>query len=114
MPSGYSTFGQVSEHRGHGKVHLAIESDTGVAKGFSGAAVWSADYQAVIGIVLEANSGKGDAQALTFRRPLKTSPYLENMVNTFRQHVPFIEDDRILHDDMHKAEKFLKAVALPE
>jgi histidine ammonia-lyase len=54
------------------------------------------------------------SQALTFRRPLKTSPYLENMVNTFRQHVPFIEDDRILHDDMHKAEKFLKAVGLPE
>jgi histidine ammonia-lyase len=53
------------------------------------------------------------AQALTFRRPLKTSPYLENLVNTFRRRVPFIEDDRILHDDMIRAEKFLKDPDLP-
>jgi histidine ammonia-lyase len=54
------------------------------------------------------------AQALTFRRPLKTSPDLEKMVNTFRQIVPFIEDDRILHDDIVRAEKFLKTLELPE
>lgn len=48
------------------------------------------------------------AQALTFRRPLKTSPVLESFVNTFRQHVPFIEDDRVLHNDIRKAEEFLK------
>jgi histidine ammonia-lyase len=48
------------------------------------------------------------AQALTFRRPRKTSPYLETVVNNFRQYIPFIEDDRVLHDDMVKAEKFLK------
>lgn len=54
------------------------------------------------------------AQALTFRRPLKTSPGLENLVDTFRQIVPFIEDDRILHDDILRAEKFLKTVNLPQ
>lgn len=48
------------------------------------------------------------AQALHFRRPLKSSPVLEEFVNTFRQVVPFIETDRLLHDDMLKAEKFLK------
>jgi histidine ammonia-lyase len=53
------------------------------------------------------------SQALTFRRPLRTSPYLENLVDTFRQTVPFIEDDRVLHDDIHRAEKFLKALELP-
>jgi histidine ammonia-lyase len=53
------------------------------------------------------------AQALTFRRPLKTSPYLEKLVDTFRQTVPFIEDDRILHHDIQKAEKFLKELELP-
>jgi histidine ammonia-lyase len=53
------------------------------------------------------------AQALTFRRPLHTSPYLEELVNTFRRTVPFIEDDRVLHDDIQNAEKFLKALALP-
>jgi histidine ammonia-lyase len=54
------------------------------------------------------------AQALTFRRPLKTSPALEKMVNTFRQIVPFIEDDRILHDDIVRAETFLKTLELPQ
>jgi histidine ammonia-lyase len=53
------------------------------------------------------------AQALTFRRPLKTSPSLEKLVHTFRQAVPFIEDDRILHDDIQNAEKFLKQIELP-
>ncbi|MFZ1807112.1 MAG: histidine ammonia-lyase [Cyclobacteriaceae bacterium] len=48
------------------------------------------------------------AQALEFRRPLKTSPILEELVDTFRATVPFIETDRLLHNDMVKAEKFLK------
>ncbi|WP_127502361.1 trypsin-like peptidase domain-containing protein [Actinoplanes solisilvae] len=77
MPSGYSTHGRVSGHRGHGKVHLATESDSPVAKGFSGAAVWSPDYQAVVGIVLEAQNGKGDAQALTFRHADDRLPALK-------------------------------------
>ncbi len=53
------------------------------------------------------------AQALTFRRPLHTSPYLENLVDTFRQSVPFIEDDRVLHEDIARAEKFLKTLEIP-
>lgn len=48
------------------------------------------------------------AQALAFRRPLRTSPFLEAFVDNFRQHVPFIEDDRVLHQDIEKAEEFLK------
>lgn len=48
------------------------------------------------------------AQALEFRRPLKTSPILEEFIHTFRAAVPFIETDRLLHEDMVKAEKFLK------
>ena len=47
-------------------------------------------------------------QAITFRRPLKTSPYLEGFMNTFRAVVPFIEDDRMLYQDIQKAEQFLK------
>ena len=54
------------------------------------------------------------AQALVFRRPLHTSPYLENLVDTFRRSVPFIEDDRVLHDDIRLAENFVKALELPE
>ena len=48
------------------------------------------------------------AQALQFRRPLKTSSKLEEFVNTFRETVPFMETDRLLHNDMVKAEEFCK------
>jgi len=54
------------------------------------------------------------AQALHFRRPLKTSPALEKFVNTFRTVVPFIETDRELHVDMVHAEKFLKETKLED
>lgn len=52
------------------------------------------------------------AQAIHFRRPLKTSLVLEELVDNFRRHVPFIEKDRLLHDDMVKAERFLKELKL--
>lgn len=47
-------------------------------------------------------------QALEFRRPLKTSPELEEIVTAFRKVVSFNEADRILHDDMMKAVEFLR------
>ncbi|HRI25115.1 MAG TPA: histidine ammonia-lyase [Ferruginibacter sp.] len=47
-------------------------------------------------------------QALEFRRPLKTSPELEKIVTAFRKEVPFNDSDRILHEDMMKAVKFIK------
>lgn len=54
------------------------------------------------------------AQALIFRRPLRSSPYLETLVDTFRRSVPFIEDDRVLHEDIRLAENFVRALELPE
>jgi histidine ammonia-lyase len=51
-------------------------------------------------------------QALQFRRPLKTSPALENVVSAFRQIVSFNEADRVLHDDMIKAIDFLRSYEL--
>lgn len=50
------------------------------------------------------------AQALDFRRPLKTSPRLEEFVYNFRKEVSFIQSDRLLHNDMIKAEAYLKEV----
>ncbi len=47
------------------------------------------------------------AQAIDFKRPLKTSPYLENIISAFRKEVSFNEADRILHEDMMKAVLFL-------
>jgi histidine ammonia-lyase len=47
-------------------------------------------------------------QALGFRRPLKTSPMLEEVVEAFRKVVSFNEADRILHTDMIKAIEFIR------
>ncbi len=49
------------------------------------------------------------AQALDFRRPLKSSPLLESWHEAFRQQVPFLEADRILHDDIVAANNFLRS-----
>jgi histidine ammonia-lyase len=47
-------------------------------------------------------------QALEFRRPLKTSPFLEEIITAFRKQVSFNEADRIMHEDMMKAINFIK------
>ena len=52
------------------------------------------------------------SQALEFRRPAKTSKYLESFVADFRIRVPFIEEDRVLHDDINAAEEFVKTVKI--
>jgi histidine ammonia-lyase len=48
-------------------------------------------------------------QAIEYRRPLKTSSALEEIITAFRTHVSFNDADRILHNDMIKAIEFLKA-----
>lgn len=40
-------------------------------------------------------------QGLEFRRPKKTSPYLEKIFTTVRQVCPKLEDDRLIGDDMN-------------
>ena len=47
------------------------------------------------------------AQALDFRRPLRSSETIEKMVTAFRKEVSFNEEDRVLHDDMIKAVEFV-------
>jgi histidine ammonia-lyase len=48
------------------------------------------------------------AQAIEFRRPLKTSPVLEQLLSDFRKEVSFNEEDRVLRYDMMKAIKFVR------
>ncbi|MBX2962443.1 MAG: histidine ammonia-lyase [Cyclobacteriaceae bacterium] len=48
------------------------------------------------------------AQALHFRKPAKTSPQLEKLVDNFRYDVPFVQEDRVLHHDLVKAERFIR------
>ena len=54
------------------------------------------------------------SQALFFREGEKTSPVLEEFLSNFREQVSFIENDRILHHDMVKAENYLRDVVLDE
>lgn len=48
------------------------------------------------------------AQALDFRRPKKTSPFLEKIFSAYRKKVKFIHNDRVLRDDITASEKFLE------
>ncbi len=47
-------------------------------------------------------------QAVEFRRPLKSSPFLEQIITDFRQKVSFNTQDRLLHNDMMASIEFLQ------
>jgi histidine ammonia-lyase len=47
-------------------------------------------------------------QALGFRRPLKTSAYLEKLVSEYRESVKFIENDKVMFDDIRKSLDFIR------
>lgn len=49
------------------------------------------------------------AQALEFRRPLKSSVFIENFVAAYRKEVSMVEEDRILHYDIQKSIEFLNS-----
>lgn len=46
-------------------------------------------------------------QALEFRRPAKTSPVLEGIINDYRSQVPFVDNDSYLHPLIEKSVLFL-------
>ena len=48
------------------------------------------------------------AQGIEFRRPLKTSPVLEQVLHDYRKEVPFIGDDVVMYKEIHKTVAFLK------
>jgi histidine ammonia-lyase len=48
------------------------------------------------------------AQALDFRRPLKTSEYLENFMHDYRQQVRFVSEDTLMSREINKTIRFLE------
>lgn len=50
------------------------------------------------------------SQALTLRTPLKSSPFIESFLSSYKNEVPFVTDDRILHDDLVKTLQFFKNI----
>jgi histidine ammonia-lyase len=47
------------------------------------------------------------AQGIDFRRPLKSSPYIEHVMDEYRKVVPFVEDDVVMADYISKTMDFM-------
>nr|WP_294936716.1 histidine ammonia-lyase [uncultured Flavobacterium sp.] len=54
------------------------------------------------------------SQAIEFRRPLKSSEFLETFIKSYREEVPLVEEDRILHYDIEKSIAFLNSLQLDD
>ena len=54
------------------------------------------------------------SQALEFRRPLKSSDFIEMFIKSYREEVSFVKEDRILHYDIEKTIAFLRSFEIEE
>lgn len=52
------------------------------------------------------------AQAMEFRRPLKSSPVIEEILRAYRKEVPFITDDKVMYEEITKSVKFIREYPL--
>jgi histidine ammonia-lyase len=52
------------------------------------------------------------AQALDFRRPAKTSPILERFLAKYREKVAFINDDKVMYEDINETVTFIRNILL--
>ena len=48
------------------------------------------------------------AQALEFRKPLKSSPIIEQIIEQYRQHIQFIDNDTVMYDKMQYSVDFIE------
>ncbi|MDE6717256.1 MAG: histidine ammonia-lyase [Muribaculaceae bacterium] len=48
------------------------------------------------------------AQGIDFRRPLKSSPAIEKVMEAYREHLPFVEEDVVMADYIRKTMEFLE------
>ena len=49
------------------------------------------------------------SQAIAYRRPLQSSDFIEMFLKSYREEVPLIKNDRILHYDIEKSVAFLES-----
>ncbi len=47
-------------------------------------------------------------QAMEFRRPLRSSDFIEEIVRSYREIVPFITDDKVMYSEIAKSVKFIR------
>lgn len=48
------------------------------------------------------------SQGIEFRRPLKTSPYLEDFLADFRKAVPLVQEDKMMYKEIESAVQFIR------
>ena len=53
------------------------------------------------------------AQAIEFRRPAQSSMAIEQLLEQYRQIVPAVKEDRVLHYDIQETIRFLRELPLP-
>lgn len=54
------------------------------------------------------------SQSIEFRRPLQSSDFIEMFLKSYREDVPFVKEDRILHYDIEKSVAFLNSFLIDE
>jgi histidine ammonia-lyase len=47
-------------------------------------------------------------QAIEFRRPLRSSDFLEELIHEYRKNIPFISDDKVMYTEINKSVDFIK------
>jgi histidine ammonia-lyase len=54
------------------------------------------------------------SQAIEFRKPLKSSDFVEMFLKSYREEVPIVEEDRILHYDIENSISFLNSFLIDD
>ena len=54
------------------------------------------------------------SQAIEYRRPLKSGDFIEMFLKSFREEVPLVKNDRILHYDIEKSVAFLNSFVIED
>ena len=53
------------------------------------------------------------SQAIEFRRPLRSSEYIENVLSGFRKDIPFVDNDRVMYTEIEKSADFIRTYRFP-
>jgi histidine ammonia-lyase len=54
------------------------------------------------------------SQAIEYRRPLQSSDFIEMFLGAYREEVPLVKEDRILHYDIEKSVSFLNSFQIED
>ncbi|WP_329126378.1 AAA family ATPase [Streptomyces sp. NBC_01465] len=93
---GDSAAGTVAKELGHDWLKLKVTEDT-VEDGFSGTALWSQEYQAVVGMISHSTGQGGTADALSLRRIEQALPEEKLHLLSAGRHLEAAGTDALAH-----------------